>query len=187
MVAVLQWVSGGVRSPEIGTRTGTRTATVLRRCDSAEVNDDIAKMLPADYWAAYENDPPPPVAFRGPLPDLITHHYTSGGCFTLAAALHLASGQPIELHYRDGLPRHAYVTDGLTALDICGPRPIRTARAGAEGFEQVTIDGLVRLLPTIPDTGRVLLADLRRPSSQVAAERVAQVLLDIAGWANAAD
>jgi hypothetical protein len=141
----------------------------------------VEDLLPADYLAAYEASPPPPLLSHGPLPDLITHHYTSGGCFTLAVALHLAAGDGIELHYRGGLPRHAYITDGVRALDVIGIRPLRAARAGAEKSVPVKVNELVALLPTIPN-GDALLRDMRRPASQVAAENTAAELIEITSW-----
>ena len=138
-------------------------------------------MLPADYLAAYEASPPPPTSLHGPLPDLITHHYSSGGCFTLAVALHLATGDGIELHYRGGLPQHSYITDGGRALDVIGIRPLRAARAGAEKSVAIELNELVALLPTIPN-GDTLMRDMRRAASQVAAENTAAELIEITGW-----
>jgi hypothetical protein len=134
-------------------------------------------MIPADYLAAYEKEPPPPLELvGGPLPDLVTHHYSSGGCFILAAALHQATDLPIELYYRQGEPKHAYITDGLRALDVRGVLPVVAVRAGAEQIAQVTLGGLVAVLQTLP-AAEHQLADLRRPRSQVAAERTADALL----------
>lgn len=141
----------------------------------------LAELLPSDYLATYEKSPPPPPLVRGPLPDLITHHYSSGGCFTLAVALHLATGDGIELHYRAGLPRHAYITDGSRALDVIGIRPLQAARAGAERSVAVGMKELIALLPTIPN-GDVLSHDMRRPASQVAAENTAAELIRLTGW-----
>jgi hypothetical protein len=141
----------------------------------------LAELLPADYLAAYEASPPPPPPVDGPLPDLVTHHYSQGGCFVLAIALHLATGDGIELNYRSGWPRHAYITDGDRVLDVLGIRPLRAARAGAEKSVAVAMNELVALLPTVP-SGEILMRDIRRPASQIAAENTAAALIDITGW-----
>jgi hypothetical protein len=140
----------------------------------------LEDMLPDDYLALYQDSPPPPVQVSGPLPDLITHHYSSGGCWILAAALHQATNWPIELYFRDGQPRHAYITDGVRAIDAIGARSVAAARAGAERQSQVDFAGLIALLATIPN-GEIILRDLRRPKSQVAAEKTAAALLEVAG------
>ena len=143
---------------------------------------NLASMLPADYLALYEATPPLPVPMKGPLPDLVTHHYSSGGCFTLAAALHLATHLPIELYYRQGLPRHAYITDGAEALDVFGARSLKAARAGADALAQVDFAGLVAVVRSLPTPQH--LADLKRPASQVAAETTAETLLSLTGFAS---
>jgi hypothetical protein len=141
----------------------------------------LQEMLPADYLAVYQTSPPPPSVIHGPLPDLITHHYSSGGCFILAIALHLATGDAIELHYRDGWPRHAYIKRNNRALDVTGVRALRAARAGAEKSVAVEVNELVALLPTIPN-GKTLLRDIRRSALQVAAENTANELIRISSW-----
>ena len=135
-------------------------------------------MIPADYLAAYEKAPPPPTLIEGPLPDLVTHHYSSGGCYILAAALHQATNLPIELYYRQGEPKHAYITDGVRALDVRGVQPVDRARLGAEQIAQVTLGGLVAVLRALPSAVDQL-ADIRRPRSQVAAENAAAALLGL--------
>lgn len=42
--------------------------------------------------------------------------YISGGCWSLALALHDPTHLPIEVYYLGGRPKHAYVVDGDTAL-----------------------------------------------------------------------
>jgi hypothetical protein len=144
------------------------------------MDGELAELLPADYLAAYQAERPEPV-LHGPLDDLVTHHYSSGGCFTLAAALHLTTGFPIELYVRNDLARHAYVSTGRDALDVVGLRPLEAARAGAERSPQLhTLPELVAVLRGLP-TAALLLADLRRPASQVAAERTAAALLRAVG------
>lgn len=142
---------------------------------------DISEMLSADYLAAYQANPPPPVPFRGPLPDLVTHHYSSGGCFVLAIALHLASGWPLEVHCRAGVPRHAYVTDGQRALDVLGFRPIQAARAGADSSPRMEPNALVALLGRTSPNGKLIARDIHRRESRVAAEHTAAALIDAVG------
>jgi hypothetical protein len=139
----------------------------------------LEEMLPSDYLAAYEASPPP-IPMAGPLPGLVTHHYSSGGCFILAGALHQATGWPIEVYFRDGQPRHAYIVDVDRALDVVGFRPLAAARAGAERVARVDLPGLVSLLRTVQN-GDILVRDIRRPRSQVAAENAAAALLEAVG------
>jgi DNA primase catalytic subunit len=53
-------------------------------------------------------------------PGLALTWYMSGGCWSLALALHEETGLPIEVYYRGGRPAHAYVVDGESALDARG-------------------------------------------------------------------
>jgi hypothetical protein len=83
-------------------------------------------------------------AAASPLPPAAFFHYAIGGCYSLALALHEATGFPVELFIRDGLPSHAYVVDGDTALHANGRRPLREARALADQIRSVTAAELRR-------------------------------------------
>ena len=54
------------------------------------------------------------------FPDLARVFYLHGGCRNLALALNAATGLTIELGYRDGVPRHAYVVDETQGVDVSG-------------------------------------------------------------------
>lgn len=148
-------------------------------CDARNV-PDLDELIPADYLVDYKTSPSPPVPVPGPLPDLVTHHYSSGGCFILAGALHQATQWPIEVYFHNGQPRHAYITDSENALDVLGLRPVAAARAGAERLVQVNLPQLVSLLRTTPN-GEILERDIRRARSQVAAENTAAAILEAVG------
>ena len=69
-------------------------------------------------------EPPPLAALAGflgmesPLPEIARVFYTRGGCWNLALALRAATGFPIQLAYRDGVPVHAYVVIDDEALGV---------------------------------------------------------------------
>jgi hypothetical protein len=63
--------------------------------------------------------------------------YVRGGCWNLALALHESTGCPIEVSLKNGVPIHAYVVDGDSAVDICGRRELADARAGSDSVKRV--------------------------------------------------
>jgi hypothetical protein len=75
---------------------------------------------------------------NSPLPPAALAFYVRGNCFGLALAAHDATGLPIELFVRGGLPVHGYVVDGESAIDAFGRRNLNDARAGADEIRQVS-------------------------------------------------
>jgi hypothetical protein len=84
--------------------------------------------------------------FTSPLQREVALFYSFAGCWNLALALHEATGLPIEIYLRDGLPRHAYVVSGDSALDAWGRRELRHARAGSDEIKRVSAAGLIKEL-----------------------------------------
>lgn len=122
-----------------------------------------------------------PLSMLTPLPPVAAAFYLGGGCWNLALAVHERTGLPIEVYYRDVLPRHAYVVEGDTALDAWGRRPLRFARAGTERSEAVTRYELLTRLRETPEGDR-LVAEVERPELREAADRAAELLLEALGW-----
>jgi hypothetical protein len=75
---------------------------------------------------------------NSPLPPAALAFYSRGGCWNLALALHEATGYPIELFLRGGVPVHGYVVDGETSLDGFGRRNLVDARAGSDGVRRIS-------------------------------------------------
>ena len=80
------------------------------------------------------------LGMESPLPEIARVFYTRGGCWNLALALRAATGFPIELAYRDGVPVHAYVVvdDEALGVDAYGERPLQAARKTFDKFRRVS-------------------------------------------------
>lgn len=119
--------------------------------------------------------PPAQFVVPSPLPQLAATWYTSGGCWSLALALHEQTGKPIELYYFGGHPKHAYVVDGDDALDARGRNPARRVRGGAEHLERIdTEEQLVaRLELDVPGIAELLT----NSEVRAAAARAAHIIL----------
>jgi hypothetical protein len=90
--------------------------------------------------------------YTSPLQREVALFYSFAGCWNLALALHEATGLPIEMYLRDGLPRHAYVVIGDSALDAWGRRELRHARAGSHELKRVSPAGLIKELRRVRGT-----------------------------------
>jgi hypothetical protein len=124
-----------------------------------ESTDELVEALvPHRYLHIYRSAPPEPLFVLTPLPPLVAARYTGGGCWNLALALHEQTRLPIELFYRDGKPRHAYVVAGDRTLDAFGWRLLRHARAGSEESLRVSPAALLELLGAITPGARDGLA-----------------------------
>lgn len=111
-----------------------------------------------------------------PLPDLATVFYSLGGCWNLALALSEATGFEIELVFRGGVPRHAYVADDTDGVDVFGPKLLRYARAGFDEARRVSPAEL------LDELGRVdggLRVEVERDDIRACAEQAAAFLLDV--------
>jgi hypothetical protein len=105
---------------------------------------------------------------NSPLPPAALAFYSRGGCWNLALALHEATGLPIELYLRDGVPIHGYVVDGDSSLDGFGRRKLADTRAGSDGVRRISAKELR------DDLG----ATVNRPEWQAKAERAARIILE---------
>lgn len=139
------------------------------------VTDDL---VPKRLVALVAQEPPALQLVPSPLPQLAFTWYVSGGCWSLALALHAATGLPIEIfHWVDG-PRHAYIVDGDYAIDARGRNLLRLARAGAARLDQVNgIDQLVAMTKDVAPELRTLLdaVDVRSCAARAAAVILAAV------------
>jgi hypothetical protein len=111
-------------------------------------------------YLALANSPLSPRAFA---------FYSRGGCWNLALALHEATGYPIELFLRGGVPVHGYVVDGETSLDGFGRRNLVDARAGSDGVRRISAKKL-----------RDDLGAVNRPEWKAKAEHAARIILEAA-------
>jgi hypothetical protein len=147
-------------------------------------DDESAEFLPPEYLAHYRLNPPEPVWMPTPLPALAAAHYVSGGCWSLALALHeQTGGLPFELDVRGGMPRHCYVLDDETALDAMGRRLLRYARAGSERTQRLDeAQELLAILYALEPIGTKLVEETERPEVKACAERAAAYILSKVGW-----
>src|SRR5436309_288833 len=132
-------------------------------------------LIPPQLSAAVAKLPAPFRAAPSPLPESAVKWYISGGCWSLALALHDATRLPIEVYYLGGRPKHAYVVDGDAALDARGRSELRLVRVGAERTEEVLSKAALvdALLPFVPQI-EVLLND---PEVRAAGSRAGAIVL----------
>jgi hypothetical protein len=115
-----------------------------------------------------------------PLQREVALFYSRAGCWNLALALHEATGLPIEIALRDGLPSHAYVVSGDSALDAWGLQELRLARAGSDEIKRVSPAGLIKELRRVRGRfqGDTLVAVVSRREWRKKATRTAALLLE---------
>jgi hypothetical protein len=116
---------------------------------------------------------------RRRFPTFARVFYTLGGCWNLALALHAATGLAIELGYRSGVPRPAYVVDETHGVDAFGPKLLRFARAG---FAEVRRVSPAELLDELSRVDRKLAAEVQAEDVRACAEAAAAFLLAECGW-----
>lgn len=158
-------------------------------CDA--MDDHVDDLVPADQRAEAEQllhemkaaESEDLAAMRkafgpvSPLPEIAVTFYTMAGCWSLALAINERTGLPIEVYYRAGRPRHAYVVDGELAVDANGTNPLRLVRAGAESTRRVTPAELDELLATETPGGQDTVAVVHQAAWVEAAARAADAVL----------
>ena len=153
----------------------------------ADQNPDCVDFVPTRYveeCRAFTAAEPPALAalagflgMESPLPEIARVFYTRGGCWNLALALRAATGFPIELAYRDGVPVHAYVVvdDEALGVDAYGERPLQAARKTFDKFRRVSPAELLEELARAGDEG--LVAEVEQDDVRACAEAAATFLL----------
>jgi hypothetical protein len=143
-------------------------------------DEQLTRLIPATYLpAARQLAKLDPRFVPSVLPDVAATFYSQGGCWNLALALHEQTGLPIELYYRGGVPRHAYVVDGEMGIDHRGRNPLRLVRAGTERSRRVDGDQLRACLREISEQ---LAAEIEGPELREAAAYASACVLEAVGW-----
>jgi hypothetical protein len=133
---LVPWCPGGASAPPSSLRHASLQLTDELDLVPQAFQADVSRMTPPGTAS-----PLPTADFTSPLSAPALTWYTSGGCWNLALALHEATGYPIEVYYRDGEPKHAYIVDGKWALDARGTNELRLVQAGAERFRTGRVRG----------------------------------------------
>jgi hypothetical protein len=147
-------------------------------------DEDLLRPEYLDYYRRREVGPLStdgrPLA-DSPLPRLAAHHYTTGGCYTLAGALAGLTGLRIGVTVdTTGLPLHAFVVHGSDYIDAFGRQPLSELSARERVVEGLNITQVADMLLAHENGGK-LRADMRSIESKRYAVVAAEVILDASG------
>jgi len=149
---------------------------------------DDEDLLPPEYLAYYRELELADEAADGrplaasPLPRLAAHHYTTGGCYSLAGAMASMTGLPIGVTVDpDNIPRHAFVVHGKDYIDAFGRQPLAELSARERIVEGLGIRQVADML-LAHDNGPKIRADLTSAESKQYAVAAAEVVLAVSGF-----